>query len=105
MHLRLPAPPEAEIGRQRGRRPRPPAAAGPGGEGGDLTGHRIRTTIATPLLNAREPLTLAERLANTPTPAGPTPNELGGDSAFVSLTVVRESLRVPRSRPDGENGS
>ncbi|MEV4184430.1 alcohol dehydrogenase catalytic domain-containing protein [Streptosporangium canum] len=28
-----------------------------------------------------------------------------GNSAFVSLTAVTESLRVPRSRPDGENGS
>jgi integrase len=46
---------------------------------------------------------LAERLANTPTPAGPTPNELGGNSAFVSLTAVRESLRIPTGQPDGKD--
>ncbi|MEU5992812.1 tyrosine-type recombinase/integrase [Spirillospora sp. NPDC047418] len=35
---------------------------------------------------------LAERLANTPTPAGPTPSQLGNDSAFISLTALRDSL-------------
>ncbi|KAB2388734.1 tyrosine-type recombinase/integrase [Actinomadura montaniterrae] len=35
---------------------------------------------------------LAERLADTPTPAGPTPNQLGHDRAFISLTALRDSL-------------
>jgi hypothetical protein len=47
---------------------------------------------------------LAERLANIPTPAGPTPNELGGNNAFVSLTAVKESLRVHIGQP-GEEGT
>lgn len=41
----------------------------------------------------REALTaLAERLATVPTPAGPTPEELGADRAFVSLTAVQDSI-------------
>ncbi|WP_026405399.1 hypothetical protein [Actinomadura rifamycini] len=35
---------------------------------------------------------LAERLADTPTSAGPTPDQLGSDSAFISLTALRDSL-------------
>jgi hypothetical protein len=35
---------------------------------------------------------LAERLADVPTPAGPTPNELGAEPAFISLTALRDSL-------------
>ncbi|MFI6735271.1 hypothetical protein ACIBI9_20290 [Nonomuraea sp. NPDC050451] len=35
---------------------------------------------------------LAERLADVPTPAGPTPNQLGADSAFISLTDLRATL-------------
>jgi len=35
---------------------------------------------------------LAERLADTPTPAGPTPNQLGTERAFISLTALRDSL-------------
>jgi hypothetical protein len=35
---------------------------------------------------------LAERLADTPTPAGPTPNELGAQNSFISLTTLRDSL-------------
>ena len=35
---------------------------------------------------------LADRLADVPTPAGPTPNQLGTEHAFVSLTALRDSL-------------
>jgi hypothetical protein len=35
---------------------------------------------------------LAGRLANVPTPAGPTPEQLGTDRAFIALTAVEESL-------------
>jgi hypothetical protein len=35
---------------------------------------------------------LAERLADTPTPSGPTPRELGTERAFISLTSLRDSL-------------
>ncbi|WP_206060772.1 hypothetical protein [Nonomuraea basaltis] len=38
---------------------------------------------------------LAERLVDMPTPAGPTPGELGTQPAFIPLTVLRNSL--PRS--------
>lgn len=40
---------------------------------------------------------LAERLAEVPTPAGPTPQELGTDRAFISLTDLRDSIRRERS--------
>ncbi|WP_083754124.1 DNA cytosine methyltransferase [Actinosynnema sp. ALI-1.44] len=41
----------------------------------------------------REALTaLAERLARVPTPAGPTPEELGADRAFIELTAVQDSI-------------
>lgn len=33
---------------------------------------------------------LAERLANTPSPAGP--NQLGTERGFISLTALRDSL-------------
>ncbi|MGI5171446.1 tyrosine-type recombinase/integrase [Spirillospora sp. CA-253888] len=46
---------------------------------------------------------LAERLANTPTPAGPTPNELGSNGPFVSLAAVQESLRSSESQPEGRD--
>ncbi|WP_238598466.1 tyrosine-type recombinase/integrase [Saccharothrix sp. ALI-22-I] len=39
---------------------------------------------------------LAERLATVPTPAGPTPEQLGTDRAFVALTAVQESLTGER---------
>jgi hypothetical protein len=35
---------------------------------------------------------LAERLAGVPTPAGPTPEQLGTDRAFVALTAVQNSI-------------
>lgn len=35
---------------------------------------------------------LAERLAKVPTPAGPTPEQLGTDRAFVALTVLQDSI-------------
>jgi hypothetical protein len=35
---------------------------------------------------------LAQRLADTPTPAGPTPNQLGTEPAFLSLTALRDTL-------------
>jgi hypothetical protein len=37
-------------------------------------------------------LMLAERLAKVPTPAGPTPEQLGTDRTFIALTEVQESL-------------
>jgi integrase len=44
---------------------------------------------------------LANRLADTPTPAGPTPRELGAADAFIPLTSLVDSLRPARheSRP------
>jgi hypothetical protein len=36
--------------------------------------------------------TLTERLATIPAPAGPTPEQLGTDRAFVSLTTVQDSI-------------
>jgi len=38
---------------------------------------------------------LAERLANIPTPAGPTPRELGTASAFIPLTALTSGLTPP----------
>jgi hypothetical protein len=35
---------------------------------------------------------LAARLADTPTPGGPTPKELGTGVAFIPLTTLRDSL-------------
>ncbi|PKW18677.1 tyrosine-type recombinase/integrase [Saccharopolyspora spinosa] len=35
---------------------------------------------------------LANRLAKVPTPAGPTPEELGTDRAFIALTAVQNSI-------------
>jgi hypothetical protein len=47
----------------------------------------------TALEGDREALTaLAERLAKVPTPAGPTPEELGADRAFIELTAVQDSI-------------
>jgi hypothetical protein len=43
---------------------------------------------------------LAERLANSPTPAGSTPNAPAATAPSSPLAAVRESLRVPPSRPD-----
>jgi hypothetical protein len=40
--------------------------------------------------------TLAERLAKVPTPAGPTPEQLGTDRAFVSLTTVQGTITGER---------
>ncbi|MDE1672698.1 tyrosine-type recombinase/integrase [Nocardia gipuzkoensis] len=37
-------------------------------------------------------LQLAKKLSAVPTPAGPTPDEIGTDRAFISLTAVRSSL-------------
>ncbi|MFD8646576.1 hypothetical protein [Streptomyces mirabilis] len=42
-------------------------------------------------------MTLAERLADTPTPAGPTPKQLGTERAFIALTDLR---RKPPNGPD-----
>ncbi|WP_330294041.1 hypothetical protein [Streptomyces sp. NBC_00576] len=36
--------------------------------------------------------TLAERLADTPTPAGPTPRELGTTSGFIPLAQLTNTL-------------
>jgi hypothetical protein len=38
---------------------------------------------------------LAERLVTVPTPAGPTPEHFGADSAFVALTRLGDSLMEP----------
>ncbi|MGW0208978.1 hypothetical protein ACWDZ8_25315 [Streptomyces sp. NPDC003233] len=46
----------------------------------------------------REAVTaLAERLADTPTPAGPTPRDLGTTGAFVPLTQLMST--VPAQKP------
>ncbi|MFJ1561402.1 hypothetical protein [Streptomyces mirabilis] len=46
----------------------------------------------------REAVTaLAERLADTPTPAGPTPRDLGTTGAFVPLTQLMST--VPAQNP------
>lgn len=42
-------------------------------------------------------MALAERLATVPTPAGPTPEQLGADGAFISLTAVQDSITRERS--------
>ncbi|MFF2515564.1 hypothetical protein [Streptomyces sp. NPDC058086] len=42
-------------------------------------------------------IALAERLADTPTPAGPTPKQLGTERAFIALTGLR---RKPRDGPE-----
>lgn len=39
---------------------------------------------------------LAERLTDTPTPAGPTPRELGTADGFVPLTQLMQSIRAGR---------
>ena len=41
---------------------------------------------------------LAQRLADTPTPAGPTPRDLGTADAFIPLTNLLNSLN--NSPPD-----
>jgi integrase len=47
----------------------------------------------TALEGDRDALTaLAERLAKIPTPAGPTPEQLSPDRAFIALTTVQDSL-------------
>ncbi|MGW1917563.1 hypothetical protein ACWCQS_44630 [Streptomyces sp. NPDC002076] len=46
----------------------------------------------------RETVTaLTERLADTPTPAGPTPRDLGTTGAFVPLTQLMSTL--PAQKP------
>ena len=40
---------------------------------------------------------LAERLASVPTPAGPTPEQLGTDRAFIALTTLKDSLKGPKT--------
>lgn len=39
---------------------------------------------------------LAERLAKVPTPAGPTPEELGTARAFMSLTAIQDTITGSR---------
>jgi hypothetical protein len=52
----------------------------------------------------RDALTaLVERLADTPTPAGLTPKQLGTDTAFVPLTALIDSLTAGRP-PDPGGG-
>ncbi|MDO0937361.1 hypothetical protein QQY66_38640 [Streptomyces sp. DG2A-72] len=44
----------------------------------------------------REAVTaLAERLADTPTPAGPTPRELGTTDSFIPLTQLMDTVSRP----------
>jgi len=43
---------------------------------------------------------LADRLAEIPTPAGPTPKELGTSAAFIPLTSVLETL--PSAKHGGD---
>jgi hypothetical protein len=43
---------------------------------------------------------LAARLADTPTPAGPTPKQLGTDTAFIPLTTLTDSLAGDRPAPE-----
>lgn len=51
----------------------------------------------------RDALTaLAQRLSDTPTPAGPTPKELGMNAAFIPLTTLTDSLTT--SRPPTRSG-
>jgi integrase len=51
----------------------------------------------------RDALTaLAERLATIPTPAGPTPSELGTDGAFIPLTTLTGSITPPARRTPTE---
>jgi hypothetical protein len=38
--------------------------------------------------------TLANKLTDVPTPAGPTPTELGTANAFIALTDLRDSLHT-----------
>lgn len=45
---------------------------------------------------------LLERLATTPTPAGPTPRELGTSTAFVPLTALTTGLTPAPRRPTEE---
>jgi hypothetical protein len=42
---------------------------------------------------------LANRLAEIPTPAGPTPNQLGTSTAFVPLTTLLGSLTATTDQP------
>jgi hypothetical protein len=45
----------------------------------------------------RDALTaLTQRLRDTPTPAGPTPKELGMNAAFIPLTTLTDSLTTSR---------
>ncbi|GGJ71437.1 hypothetical protein GCM10010121_097580 [Streptomyces brasiliensis] len=50
----------------------------------------------------REAVTaLAERLADTPTPAGPTPRDLGTTSTFVPLTQLMSTVSA---KAPGQHG-
>jgi hypothetical protein len=44
---------------------------------------------------------LAARPADTPTPAGPAPKQLGTDTTFIPLTALTERLSGDRSSPSG----
>ncbi|MEV7682606.1 hypothetical protein AB0O64_29255 [Streptomyces sp. NPDC088341] len=39
---------------------------------------------------------MPERLADIPTPAGPTPKELGAESAFIPLTQLTDTISRER---------
>lgn len=42
-------------------------------------------------------MALAERLADTPTPAGPTPKQLGTERAFIALTDLGGNRAIAQS--------
>ncbi|MBL1102740.1 hypothetical protein [Streptomyces coffeae] len=42
---------------------------------------------------------LAERLADVPTPAGPTPRELGAADGFIPLTQLTDTIRTGNEQP------
>jgi hypothetical protein len=48
---------------------------------------------------------LADRLADVPTPAGPTPKELGAGTALIPLTSLAGSLPPAARRPDRAGAS
>ena len=45
---------------------------------------------------------LIERLADIPTPSGPTPAELGATSTFIPLTALTSGLRKPLGNGDNK---
>jgi hypothetical protein len=46
---------------------------------------------------------LIERLADIPTPAGPTPGDLGTPTAFIPLTALTGGLSRPSETTDDKD--